>query len=162
MAKASKVSDVLRDFDERQLRSLVRAKKYHRRLEELDGDIVSLRSQLQNREREREQVTRKIARITGVARVRGGRGRRGGGLADAILGILRKHGPLGLTDVANAVLKAGYKTGSSFSNFRTTVAHTLRRIKKQLAKTAQGYAVKGSNKATRKPAKAEPAAATQA
>jgi hypothetical protein len=146
MAKMSTMSTILRDLDERQLRSLVRAKRYQVRLEKLESDIRSLEAELQNKERERAKLAAKLAGITdGSTRGKPGpKKRRTSTLAEAIVAVLDGRGPLGLTEIARALLDAGYRTSSSFGTFRTSVAHGLRKLRSQLRKSDAGYALMNS------------------
>ncbi len=149
-----KIADALLRLDEGQLKALVRAKRYQAKLEDVESRIRSRQNEIDQLQREHGRLERRIRSITRGATVVSSRTRRGPTLADAIIKALTKSGPLGLTELTRALLKGPYKTSSAFGNFRTTVAHTLAKMKDQLTKSEKGYAIKkAGKKATKKVAK---------
>lgn len=132
----------LRDMSETQLVKMIRAKKLQLKRESLAEELDRLNSEARRKSEEIQSLDRKIRQMLKVSAA-AGRGRRSGEtLGDAVLKTLAKAGkPMGLTEITKAILESGYRTQSAFQNFRTTVAHTLRRLREHLARKGEGYVV---------------------
>lgn len=153
-----RAADILNAFDDRQLRKLIGARKIQSKIENLEAEIRYFHQQVDVRIQQKKALEKKLDRILKGAKPR--QTRRGGpALPDAVVQLLSKmKKPLRLTEITKAILDSGYKTSSVFNNFRTTVAHTLRRLRPQLSRKGDGYMVKNGKKT----AKAQKAAETPA
>lgn len=140
-------------LDETQIAKMLRAKRHQAKLEILDEEIAKMERDLRDKRSEREGVAKKVESIMKAA-VGGGKARargRAGNLGATIEKVLEKAAkPLGLTDIAKAVLAAGHDTRSAFANFRTTVAHKLRTMKGVLIRSGEGYSVRKAAGAKKK------------
>lgn len=149
MAKL-RAADVLNAFDDRQLRKLIGARKIQSKIETLAEEIRSLQGQVDSRLQQKRTLEKKLDRILKVAKPRATR-RGGPALPEVVVTVLSKaKSPLGLTEITKAILEGGYKTSSVFNNFRTTVAHTLKRLRPQLLRKGDGYMLKNGRKPLRK------------
>jgi len=103
--------------------------------------ILELRTRLQAAIAGLDQCIAEIAAIAHESK-REGRSGNGKTLEKAIAGYLEsKNKPQGLTEITKGVIESGYQTQSAFQNFRTTVAHTLKRMRARLRKLKDGYTV---------------------
>jgi hypothetical protein len=133
---------LLRDMSESQLVKMIRAKKLQLKRESLETELDRLNAEVRRKSDEIQALDRRIRQMLKVS-ASARRGRRGETLGDAIFKTLARSGkPLGLTDITKSILASGYRTQSAFANFRTTVAHTLRRMRDRLARKGDGYVVK--------------------
>lgn len=141
------VDKVLKFLDETQLGRIIRAKRYQRKMSDLEDEIAGLEAQVRAKKAERDALGKKISKVLKGA-VRGIRKyREGPTLEAAIVATLQKVAkPIGLTELSKALLDSGYRTGSAFANFRTTVAHKLKAMRAMLSKSAEGYSVKAAKK----------------
>lgn len=133
----------LRDMTETQLAKMIRAKKLQLKRESLASELDHLNAEARRKADEIHELDRKIRvmlKNSGVGR----RKRVGDTLGDAVLKVLAKASrPMGLTEITKTLLSGGHRTHSAFQNFRTTVAHTLRKLREHLARKGEGYVVKG-------------------
>ncbi len=149
-----RAADILNAFDDRQLRKLIGARKIQSKIENLAEEIRHFHAQAEERLQQKKALEKKLDRILKGARPVSRAGRRGPTLPDAILSLLSStKKPLGLTDLTKAILDRGYKTASAFPNFRTTVAHSLSRLKSQLARKGDGYMLRNGRKPAKKAVK---------
>lgn len=141
------ILDILKSFSESQLAGLVKAKKLEVKREEIQTEIGRLGDLLRRKTSELASVERKIRKMLGAKPKGRPRGRRrkspGPTLVDAIVNAMSKRTkPLSLTEITKAVLDGGYRTKSAFQNFRTSVAHSLSRMKSDLVRKGEGYLLK--------------------
>jgi hypothetical protein len=140
MAKGSmldRAAEFLRGLSESQLVGIMKAKR-------LEIKRASLQQEVDRINREISSLDQSIRKLIGGSRAGRKPGKRTGKpLKEAVLETLAKLGkPLGLTEITHAVLKNGYATNSPLKNFRTTVAHALRKLRARLVKRGERYAVK--------------------
>ncbi|MBI2901201.1 MAG: hypothetical protein HYY17_13540 [Planctomycetes bacterium] len=134
-----------------QLGRLVKAKGMQLRRERLAAEVHRLSALLKRKASELGKVERKFKGMLGFRDgTKPGRRRRASGetLVGAVEKVLgRAAKPLKLTELTKAVRAAGYRTKSDLRNFRTSVAHTLRKMKDRLVRKAGGYLLKAAKAA---------------
>ncbi|GEM_PF-6193915 len=141
---------LLRNFSESQLAGLLKAKRLEVKRDEVRTEIEKLTALVRRKTSQLSALEKGIRRSLSGRPSRRGRGVKGGAgtLIDALMKALaRQSKPLRLTEIAKAVQSGGYKTTSAFGNFRTSVAHALRRMRDRLVRRGEGYILKPGAKA---------------
>jgi hypothetical protein len=142
-------SILLNNLAEVEFARIKRAKRLMTLQDSLSGQLIHHRAEAQRIEKEIARLERKIQMLLRFERQEK-RKSKPGQLTQAILEALGRGGPMGLTEITKTILQRGYRTRSTFTNFRTTVAHALRQLRSELVRTEDGYTIKSIPRSTPK------------
>lgn len=129
---------LLRSLGDLDIARMLRAKRLLRRRDASERGLNAILEKIRAKRLEMDRVDRRIRRLLSFTLK--SRERNQDTLENRILEALAgSRQALGLTELAKALLARGYRTQSSFDNFRTSVAHALRKLRGRILRNERGY-----------------------